>query len=146
MSSIIRTINDSNIWDDLRHLDFFLSREPLGRYRDTDTLRYDNKNNKNFCIYVPCFMLIGKSKNMPNQIIISIGQSHAPTETIGFKPQRIVPKVTPNLCEFELEKNMKNSKLYIMTFRNRTYKLYVPNEIFGSFTPPKRLFISITIP
>ena len=143
MSSQIGFSSQQSGWDDLKELVFDIESV------HTKTVRYLSQLKKRkFDLYLPSFILleITGNKDAPKKIIVYIGKTPRPTETIGFKPYKISPLITTDYCEYDFVKKKTNSILYRMRYQNQDYSLYVPNEIFGVVLPPKRLFIRVSVP
>jgi hypothetical protein len=114
--------------------------------KHTKTARYKCKENVAFDFYAPLFMINGLSEDeIPESLQVIMGKSPFPPRTMGFLSEPRPLRIESDFCEYEFDKDYKNSIRYNLTLQLQTYALYIPNEVFEGFPHPKRVFVKMGV-
>lgn len=119
----------------------------------TNVVRYQCPlETRVFDWYVPKFFFseIIINDNAPDILVVEIGKSDNPRQTVGFSPQPIPLRIGEGICEYEFVKEMEHSYRYDIVYeayRNednkQTYALYIPKEEFGAEVTPKVVYVKL---
>ncbi|MDO8717245.1 MAG: hypothetical protein Q7J73_10660 [Dehalococcoidales bacterium] len=113
----------------------------------TKTTRYrcDLKEHP-FDFYAPLFMLKGLSEEeIPERIQVVIWRSESPSRTCGYLSEPLPLRLESDVLEYEFKEAKANSKRYDFVHKSEVYAIYIPNEIFGDYPNPKRVYVQMAV-
>ncbi len=140
MGRVIGFVDFPQAWEGPAVLEFALASE------HTRTARYKAQlEQRTFDLYAPHFLL-PREGSMPLRILVALGKALSSVRSIGFRGETRPPKVTSEVCEFEFDQTMENSKRYRLIHEGQRYYLYVPNEVFAREEHPSKVFLQIGVP
>ena len=113
----------------------------------TKTARYGcNLKERSFDFYAPLFMLKGLSdEEIPESLQVVIWKSESPVRTCGYLSEPLPLQFESDVLEYEFTEEKKHSKRYDYVYKDQTYSLYIPNEVFGNLLNPKRVYLQMAI-
>ena len=110
----------------------------------SQTVRYHCfVGDRKFDFYVPYLLLPQKSrKQPPEKLSVAIARWKEDDSSTMFPPDAVCGE--PGA--FRFFEYMKNSRLYRLDAEGRSYKLYVPDDVFGVKREPERLVVQAAVP
>jgi hypothetical protein len=140
MARVIGFVDFPQAWDGPAVIEFTLTSE------HTNTVRFKARlEERVFDLYAPRFLL-PLEEPTPSRILVALGKVAGTVRTIGFRGEPKQPKTCSDVCEFEFDQAMVNSKRYTLMKGGQSYYLYVPNEVFAREEPPSQIFLRVAVP
>ena len=99
-----------------------------------------------FDFYAPLFMLdVLSDEDIPDHLQVVIWKSESPVRTCGYLSESLPIRIESEVLEYEFTEVKVNSKRYDFVYERQAYALYIPNEIFGESSHPRRVFVQIAV-
>ena len=113
----------------------------------TKTARYRCMLEKHaFDFYAPLFKMdIDNDEDIPDHIQAVIWKSSSPVRTCGYLSEPLPLSIESEVLEYEFTEEKVNSKRYDFIYEGQAYALYIPNEVFGEFPHPRRVYLQMAI-
>ncbi len=140
MGRIIGFVDFPQAWEGPAVLEFTLVS------LHTKTARYQSElEQRTFDLYAPLFILPNPG-TPPQHLLVALGKAPGTLRTISFLGEAKPLRIAPHIGEFELDREMANSKRYCLLHEGQKYYLYIPNEVFAKDDPPARVFLQVAVP
>ncbi|MBA7702458.1 hypothetical protein ES703_111226 [subsurface metagenome] len=99
-----------------------------------------------FDFYAPLFMLnVLSDEDIPDRLQMVIWKSESPVRTCGYLSEPLPISIESEVLEYEFTEVKVNSKRYDFVYEGQAYALYIPNELFGESSHPRRVYAQIAV-